>query len=181
QRILVCDNQKKKPAGVISLQDLARAEDEREIGETVQRVKEAGQPSTSPFFLPIRSCCGSVRGMRIAAALLLVCAAARAEEIRIEVSRGRRAARIESGGHTHAVSVRGSTLSVGGKPAESAEFAGPLRLDGRELPGRLELFADRGVLVAVNAVDLEQYVAAVGAGEVPAGGPPEAVPAPPAA
>jgi len=41
QRILVCDEQK-KPVGVISLQDLARAEDEREVGETVQKVKEEG-------------------------------------------------------------------------------------------------------------------------------------------
>jgi len=113
--------------------------------------------------------------VRAAAALLLLCAAARAEEIRIEVSRGRRAARIESGGRIHAVSVRGSTLTVGGKPAESAEFDGPLRLDGRELPGRLELFVDRGVLVAVNAVDLEQYVAAVVASEVPAGWPQQAL------
>jgi stage II sporulation protein D len=113
--------------------------------------------------------------MRAAAALLLVCAAARAEEIRIEVARGRRAARVEAGGRTHAVSVRGSGLSVGGKAAESAEFEGPLRLDGRELPGRLELFADRGVLVAVNTVDLEQYVAAVVASEVPPGWPREAL------
>jgi CBS domain-containing protein len=41
QRILVCDDQK-KPLGVISLQDLAKVEDEREVGETVQKVKEEG-------------------------------------------------------------------------------------------------------------------------------------------
>jgi len=41
QRILVCDDQK-KPVGVISLQDLAKSEDEREVGETVQKVKEEG-------------------------------------------------------------------------------------------------------------------------------------------
>jgi len=41
QRILVCDDQK-NPVGVISLQDLAQAEDEREVGETVQKVKEEG-------------------------------------------------------------------------------------------------------------------------------------------
>ena len=41
QRILVCDDQK-KPVGVISLQDLAQAEDEREVGETVQKVKTEG-------------------------------------------------------------------------------------------------------------------------------------------
>jgi CBS domain-containing protein len=43
QRILVCDEQG-KPVGVVSLQDLARAEDEREVGETVQKVKEEGAP-----------------------------------------------------------------------------------------------------------------------------------------
>jgi CBS domain-containing protein len=43
QRILVCDEQK-KPVGVISLQDLAKAEDEREVGETVRQVKEEGAP-----------------------------------------------------------------------------------------------------------------------------------------
>ena len=59
--------------------------------------------------------------------------------------------------------------------AESAEFEGPLRLDGRELPGRLRIFADGGVLVAVNAVDLEQYVAAVVASEVPPSWPAEAL------
>jgi stage II sporulation protein D len=113
--------------------------------------------------------------MRAAAALLLLCAAARAEEIRIEVARGRRAARVESGGRIHSVSVRGSELSVGGKTVPSAEFDGPLRLDGRALPGRLRVFADGGVLVAVNSVDLEQYVAAVVASEVPASWPREAL------
>jgi stage II sporulation protein D len=113
--------------------------------------------------------------MRVAAALLLCCAAARAEEIRIEVARGRRAARVESGGRIHAITVRGSGLSVGGKPAASADFEGPLRLDGRELPGRLHVFADRGVVVAVNSVDLEQYVAAVVASEVPRSWPREAL------
>jgi CBS domain-containing protein len=39
QRILVCDA-KKKPVGVISLQDLASSEDEGSVGETVQQVKE---------------------------------------------------------------------------------------------------------------------------------------------
>ncbi len=43
QRILVCDRQN-KPAGVISLQDLAESEDEGTVGETVQKVKE-GAPS----------------------------------------------------------------------------------------------------------------------------------------
>ncbi len=44
QRILVCDRQN-KPAGVISLQDLAESEDEGTVGETVQKVKE-GAPSS---------------------------------------------------------------------------------------------------------------------------------------
>jgi CBS domain-containing protein len=42
QRVLVCDQQK-KPVGVISLQDLAEQSDEREVGETVQKVKQEGQ------------------------------------------------------------------------------------------------------------------------------------------
>jgi CBS domain-containing protein len=41
QRILVCDEQR-KPVGVISLQDLAKAESEKEVGETVREVKEEG-------------------------------------------------------------------------------------------------------------------------------------------
>jgi CBS domain-containing protein len=41
QRILVCDEQS-RPVGVISLRDLARTEGEREVGETVQKVKEEG-------------------------------------------------------------------------------------------------------------------------------------------
>jgi stage II sporulation protein D len=105
--------------------------------------------------------------MRVAAVVLLFCAAARAEEIRIEVARGLRVARVEAGGRIHELGVRESSLLLDGKPAPSAEFAAPLRLDGRALPGRLQVFAERGALVAVNAVDLEQYVAAVVASEVP--------------
>ena len=44
QRILVCDEQK-RPVGVISLQDLAQAQDETEVGETVQQVKQGAPPS----------------------------------------------------------------------------------------------------------------------------------------
>ena len=99
---------------------------------------------------------------RLAAALLLSAVAARAEEIRIEVWRGHASARVESGGRTFV--VKGP-----------AQFDAPLRLDGRELPGRLELFLDEGGLVAVNAVDLEQYVAAVVASEVPSGWPEQAL------
>src|SRR5581483_10818739 len=113
--------------------------------------------------------------MRAAAAVLLVCAAARAEEIRIEVARGLRVARVEAAGRTHLLSARESGLLIDGKPAASAGFTAPMRLDGRALPGRLELFAERGTLVAVNAVDLEQYVAAVVASEVPHRWPREAL------
>jgi len=45
--------------------------------------------------------------------------------------------------------------------------SGRLRVDGRPLPGRLEAWADPGGLVLVNALDLEDYVAAVVASEVP--------------
>jgi CBS domain-containing protein len=41
QRILVCDDQK-RPVGVISLQDIARAESESEVGKTIREVKEEG-------------------------------------------------------------------------------------------------------------------------------------------
>ncbi len=95
--------------------------------------------------------------------LLLVCAAARAEEIRIEVAHGLRSARIEQGGRSQVVTPAEAPLS----------FDGPVLLEGRELPGKLELFADRGRLVAVNSVDLEQYVAAVVASEVPPSWPAE--------
>lgn len=44
QRILVCDPHH-KPAGVISLHDLAEREEEGEVGRTVQEVKQ-GAPST---------------------------------------------------------------------------------------------------------------------------------------
>src|SRR3954464_3203016 len=113
--------------------------------------------------------------MRAAAALLLLCGAARAEEIRIEVARGQRTAHVEAQGRRHALAARGSALSVDGKPALSAQFQGPLRLDGRELPGRLDVYSEGDALVAVNSVDLEQYVAAVVASEVPARWPREAL------
>jgi stage II sporulation protein D len=115
--------------------------------------------------------------MRAAAALVIVCAGGGAfgEQIRIEVARGRRSARVEAGGRMHALAARGAGLTLDGKPVASAQFAGPLRLDGRELPGRLDVFNERGALVAVNTVDLEQYVAAVVASEVPPGWPAEAL------
>src|SRR2546427_12737175 len=116
--------------------------------------------------------------MRAVAALLVFCAGAAAwsEQIRIEVARGKRSARVEAGGRTHALAAGGAGLTLDGKPVASAQFAGPLRLDGRELPGRLEGFNGRGTLVAVNSVDLEQYVAAGVASEGPPGRPAEGVP-----
>ena len=108
------------------------------------------------------------------AVLLLVCAAARAEEIRIEIGRGAQKARVVAAGKEHLLSVRGGQVLVDGAPGP-AEFAGPLALDGHALAGRLEFFADKGGLVAVNAVDLEDYVAAVVASEVPPSWPAEAL------
>ena len=99
----------------------------------------------------------------IAATLVLLCAGVRAEEIRIEVARGLHSARIEQGGRAQVVTPEQAPLS----------FDGPVRLEGRELPGKLELFVERGRLVAVNSVDLEQYVAAVVASEVPPAWPAE--------
>src|SRR5438105_633015 len=115
--------------------------------------------------------------MRAAAAIPILCAGAagRAEQIRIEVARGKRSARVEAGGRMHALAAEAAGLTLDGKPVASAQFAGPLRLDGRELPGRLEVFSERGALVAVNSVDLEQYVAAVVASEIPPGWPAEAL------
>jgi CBS domain-containing protein len=37
---ILCVDAQKKPVGVISLQDLTEAEDEKEVGETVREVKE---------------------------------------------------------------------------------------------------------------------------------------------
>src|SRR5207249_1024240 len=86
--------------------------------------------------------------MRAAAAILILCAgaAAWAEQIRIEVARGKRSARVEAGGRMHALAAEGAGLTLDGKPVASAQFTGPLRLDGRELPGRLEVFSERGAL-----------------------------------
>jgi stage II sporulation protein D len=113
--------------------------------------------------------------MRAAAAVLSLCAAARAEEIRIEVARGRPELRVAAAGRVHAVSARAGEVEVDGTTVPSAAFDAPLRLDGRALPGRLEIFAENGSLVAVNSVDLEQYVAAVVGSEVPKSWPREAL------
>ena len=103
--------------------------------------------------------------IRIAAALALICGAARGEEIRIQVARGLLSARVEHDGRVQTVTAKDAPLT----------FAAPVRLDGQKLPGTLELYADQGRLVAVNAVDLEVYVAAVVSSEVPPAWPPEAL------
>ena len=109
----------------------------------------------------------------VAAALLVLCASARAEEIRIEIARGPRSVRL--GAHA-VVTARGEQVLVDGKPVAAPLLASaPVRLDGRELPGRVEIWTEKGALVVVNALDLEDYVAAVVASEVPAGWPAEAL------
>ena len=110
---------------------------------------------------------------RLIAALLVASLGApqaRGEEIRIELLRGARTLRLGP----HAVAVRGAQLLVDGRaaPALSVE-GGPL--DGRVLPGRIEVFVDQGALVAVNTLDLEEYVAAVVSSEVPGGWPKDAL------
>src|SRR5258708_12603660 len=67
------------------------------------------------------------------AALLLAGAAARAEEIRIEIARGPLSVRLGA----HAVAARGAQVLLDGEPVASPLLASaPVRLDGRELPGR---------------------------------------------
>src|SRR3989442_16019536 len=98
--------------------------------------------------------------MRAAAALLVFCAGAAAwsEQIRIEVARGKRAARVEAGGRTHPLAAGGAGLTLDGQPVASAQVAGPRRPDGRELPRPLQGFRDLGALGAVDPVGVEQYV-----------------------
>jgi stage II sporulation protein D len=132
----------------------------------------------------------------IVAALAFVCAgvgsSARAEEIRIEVSRGKPAATLAGAGasftvgtggasypappgNTHALAARGPELLLDGKPVPAPLVVrpaqAPLRIDGRLLAGRIEAWSEKGALVLVNALDLEDYVAAVVASEVPSGWP----------
>ena len=112
---------------------------------------------------------------RPGAALLLAIAAlagrpARGEEIRIELLRGAKSARLGA----HLVTARGAQLLVDGQVSTAlSSQGGPL--DGRALPGRVDVFVDRGALVAVNTLDLEEYVAAVVSSEVPASWPAEAL------
>jgi stage II sporulation protein D len=96
--------------------------------------------------------------VRLCLLLLTIAAAAGAEEIRIEIARG------------------ASSFRVGSRVVDKpGTFDGPVTLDGRELRGKLEIFSDGGKLVAVNVVDLEDYVAAVVGSEVPHDWPLEAL------
>ena len=78
---------------------------------------------------------------------------------------------------THDLVARAGQLRVDGRAVDDSAAvvfhpgSGALRLDGRTLPGRVEVWADARGLVLVNALDLEEYVAAVVASEVPAGWP----------
>lgn len=128
---------------------------------------------------------------RLATALLLLSVAARGEEIRIELSRGKAVAhlaapggRVEQNGNelelparSHEIVAHAGELRVdgraieGGAPVVFHAGTAPVRLDGKTLPGRIEIWADARGLVMVNALDLEEYVAAVVASEVPSGWP----------
>ena len=127
----------------------------------------------------------------VALALLFLCAwdpAARTEEIRIEVSRGHGAAKVTGEKVTategpdatllelkstdeHALAAKGEALSIDGRivqePLVLKPGATPLSLDGKRLPGRVEVWAEKGGLIVVNALDLEEYVAAVVTSEMP--------------
>ncbi|HYZ88461.1 MAG TPA: SpoIID/LytB domain-containing protein, partial [Myxococcales bacterium] len=128
---------------------------------------------------------------RLATALLLLSVAGRGEEIRIELSRGKAVAhlaapggRVEQNGNelelparSHEIVAHAGELRVdgraieGGAPVVFHAGTAPVRLDGKTLPGRIEIWADARGLVMVNALDLEEYVAAVVASEVPSGWP----------
>lgn len=120
-------------------------------------------------------------------------AEARGEEVKIEVLHGKREARLSGQGATFAEGPEARPIERKSQaPAQAREhllLASPgglfldgkavllplsvhagaqaLVLDGRQLPGRLDVWAEKGVLVVVNTLDLEEYVAAVVASEVP--------------
>jgi stage II sporulation protein D len=125
--------------------------------------------------------------------LVLLAFPAAAEEIRIELAKGGASARIEAGGvrmtqggrpleisrpleikaSRHEVSALGGALFLDGRKLEGEEplivEPGPegLRVDGKPLPGRLEAWADPRGLALINVLELDDYVAAVVASEVP--------------
>ena len=115
--------------------------------------------------------------------------AARAEEIKIEVSRGKQQLHVAGEGMrategtdgtaralpakaAHLLSADGEALLLDGKPARTPLLLRPgpkpLAVEGKLLPGRVEVWAEQGALIVVNALDLEEYVAAVVSSEVPA-------------
>jgi len=124
---------------------------------------------------------------RVLITLLLFAFPAAAEEIRIELSRGRPAARLdgpgarmtqggrslEASGPRHELAALGGNLLLDGRKLEGEEpllvqpGTGRLRVNGRLVPGRLEAWADPRGLFLVNVLELEDYVAAVVASEVP--------------
>ncbi|HEY9855332.1 MAG TPA: SpoIID/LytB domain-containing protein [Stenomitos sp.] len=80
----------------------------------------------------------------------------------------------------HRLQAVGNELLVDGRPSGTqrlAEDGFALRLDGRvrRYPGRLQAWAERGVLVLVNEAPLEDYVAGVVGAELPRPWPHEAL------
>ena len=130
-----------------------------------------------------------VWGWAALVALLLAAAGAPAEEIRIEVARGKPLAHFSgeaatasegtqgaplaiSAGPAHVLAARGESLSLDGArvqpPLVIKPGSAPLFFEGKALPGRIEIWAEQGGLVVVNALDLEEYVSAVVSSEMPA-------------
>lgn len=75
----------------------------------------------------------------------------------------------------HELRARGGSLLLDGQevaaPLTVRPGDRPLRVDDRAVPGRLEVWSEAAGLVLVNALDLEDYVAAVVASEVPSSWP----------
>ena len=130
-----------------------------------------------------------MRAIVVWAALLSSLPAA-AEEIRVEVRRSVAAALVAgaadvrqgpdgqaspAGDRLLAIRGEGGRLLLGDKvvnaPLAIRPGDAPLSLDGRRMPGRLEVWAEPSGLVVVNVLDLEDYVAAVVASEMPASWP----------
>ena len=123
-----------------------------------------------------------------AALACTLCPGAGAEEIKIEVSRGKAQVRVAgqglrategtegvprpiAAGASHLLAAEGEALLLDGKRARAPLLLHPgpqpLSVEGKLLPGRVEVWAEQGALVVVNALDLEEYVAAVVSSEVP--------------
>jgi len=134
---------------------------------------------------------------RLAAAALLVALPAAAEEVvRIAVATGQERVLLSgpglsvtplaeglerrpvAGGRAE-VALRGDDLLLSGEaldaPAASFAAEGPIRAGGLDLRGEVEVRRGAGGLDVVHAVSMEEYVAAVVEGEMPAAFPPEAL------